>query len=46
MGSEMCIRDRLGDAGLPPELWALVFVTAAVSWACAEGVSRLVWRAR
>ena len=36
----------LGDAGLPPELWALVFVTAAVSWACAEGVSRLVWRAR
>ncbi len=36
----------LGEAGLPPALWALVFAAATVSWACAEGVSRLVWRAR
>jgi len=36
----------LGEAGLPLELWALVFTTAAVSWGCAEAVSRLVWRAR
>ncbi len=34
----------LGHASLPLPLWALVFGAAIASWACAEGVARLVWR--
>jgi Ca2+-transporting ATPase len=39
------ISTLLGDAGLPVELWAVVFGTAALSWAIAELWSRRVWRA-
>jgi P-type Ca2+ transporter type 2C len=35
----------LGGAALPAELWLLVAGAAAASWALAEGVSRVVWRA-
>jgi Ca2+-transporting ATPase len=34
----------LGHASLPLPLWVLVFGAAIASWACAEGVARLVWR--
>jgi Ca2+-transporting ATPase len=33
----------LGRAGLPLELWALVFGAALVAWGIAETVARLVW---
>jgi Ca2+-transporting ATPase len=33
----------LGNAGLPPALWLLVFAASAVSWAIAEGWARLAW---
>jgi hypothetical protein len=36
----------LGDAGLPLELWALVFAAAGASWSLAELSSRVVWRDR
>jgi Ca2+-transporting ATPase len=39
------ISTLLGDAGLPAELWGVVFGTAALSWAIAELWSRRVWRA-
>jgi P-type Ca2+ transporter type 2C len=34
----------LGDAAIPVELWAVVFVGAFVSWGGAEIIGRLVWR--
>jgi Ca2+-transporting ATPase len=34
----------LGGAWIPAPLWLLVFATAGVSWALAEGTARLVWR--
>jgi Ca2+-transporting ATPase len=34
----------LGQAWLPLNLWGLVFVAAAISWAGAELVAHLVWR--
>jgi hypothetical protein len=34
----------LGDASLPAELWLVVFGAAGLSWALAEGISRVVWR--
>jgi hypothetical protein len=33
----------LGDASLPAELWLVVFGAAGLSWALAEGISRVVW---
>lgn len=34
----------LGNASLPAALWLVVFGVAGLSWALAEGVSRVVWR--
>jgi Ca2+-transporting ATPase len=34
----------LGNAGLPIELWGLVFGAALLAWGLAEGLSKLVWR--
>jgi Ca2+-transporting ATPase len=38
--------DLLGNAGIPIELWGLVFVAAFLSWGLAEVFSRLAWRKR
>jgi Ca2+-transporting ATPase len=35
----------LGNAGIPLELWALVFVAAFLAWGFAEVLSRFAWRA-
>jgi Ca2+-transporting ATPase len=34
----------LGHAGMPFELWGLVFAAAGIAWVLASGVSHLVWR--
>lgn len=34
----------LGSASLPVTLWLVVFGAAGLSWALAEGISRVVWR--
>ena len=34
----------LGNAGLPLQLWLVVFAAAALSWGLAEGISRVAWR--
>jgi Ca2+-transporting ATPase len=34
----------LGNAGIPVELWGVVFAGALLSWALAEAISRFVWR--
>jgi Ca2+-transporting ATPase len=34
----------LGSAAIPIELWLVVFGSAALAWAAAEGISRIVWR--
>jgi hypothetical protein len=34
----------LGNAGIPIELWAVVFGGAFVAWAASEAVARFVWR--
>ena len=34
----------LGNAGIPLELWALVFGGAFLAWSLAETFSRLAWR--
>ncbi len=36
----------LGNASIPGVLWLVVFGVAGLSWALAEGVSRLIWRRR
>ena len=36
--------DLLGSAGIPMELWGVVFGGAILAWGLAEGLSRLVWR--
>jgi Ca2+-transporting ATPase len=36
--------DLLGNAGIPIELWGLVFGGAFLAWALAEAASRLAWR--
>ena len=40
------VANLLGNAAIPPELWAVVFTAAFMSWGLAELTSRLVWRAR
>jgi hypothetical protein len=34
----------LGNAGIPRELWGLVFGGACLAWGLAEALSRLAWR--
>ncbi|HVZ19819.1 MAG TPA: cation-translocating P-type ATPase [Vicinamibacterales bacterium] len=34
----------LGNAGLPLELWGVVFTGALAAWALSEGIARFVWR--
>ncbi|HUU35702.1 MAG TPA: HAD-IC family P-type ATPase, partial [Vicinamibacterales bacterium] len=34
----------LGNAAIPAALWLVVFATAGLSWALAEGIARVVWR--
>jgi Ca2+-transporting ATPase len=34
----------LGNAGIPLELWAVVFTGAFVAWGLSEVISRMVWR--
>jgi hypothetical protein len=34
----------LGDSFVPPPLWGVVAAGAVLSWAAAEGISRVVWR--
>jgi hypothetical protein len=34
----------LGNAGIPRELWGLVFGGAFLAWGLAEALSRLAWR--
>jgi len=34
----------LGNASIPTALWLVVFGVAGLSWALAEGISRVVWR--
>ena len=36
--------ELLGSAGIPLELWGVVFGGAILAWGLAEGLSRLVWR--
>jgi Ca2+-transporting ATPase len=36
--------ELLGGAGIPLELWAVVFGGAFLAWGLAEGASRLAWR--
>jgi hypothetical protein len=36
--------DLLGAAGIPVELWGLVFAAALLAWGLAEAAARLVWR--
>jgi Ca2+-transporting ATPase len=36
--------DLLGGAGIPVELWGLVFAAALLAWGLAEAAARLVWR--
>jgi Ca2+-transporting ATPase len=36
----------LGHASLPLTLWLVVFGAAGLSWAVAEGISRIAWRRR
>jgi Ca2+-transporting ATPase len=36
--------DLLGDAGVPPELWLLIFGAAGIAWVLAEATARLAWR--
>ncbi len=36
--------ELLGRAGIPLELWGLVFGAAVLAWGLAEGASRLAWR--
>jgi Ca2+-transporting ATPase len=38
------ISNLLGHAGIPLELWGVVFACAMVSWGAAEAISRFVWR--
>jgi Ca2+-transporting ATPase len=34
----------LGNAGIPAELWGVVFGGALLAWGLAEGVARAAWR--
>jgi Ca2+-transporting ATPase len=36
--------DLLGDAGVPAELWLLIFGAAGIAWVLAEATARLAWR--
>jgi Ca2+-transporting ATPase len=38
------VSNLLGDAAIPVELWAVVFVGAFIAWGAAEVIARLVWR--
>jgi Ca2+-transporting ATPase len=45
-GSLPGVSRLLGNATIPMELWAVVFVGAFVSWALSRTISRRVWRKR
>jgi Ca2+-transporting ATPase len=38
------VSNLLGNAAIPTELWAVVFVGAFVSWGLSEVIARLAWR--
>ena len=38
------VSNLLGNAGIPLELWGVVFCCALLSWGAAEAMSRFVWR--
>jgi Ca2+-transporting ATPase len=39
------VSNMLGNAAIPVELWAVVFVGACVAWRLSEVFARVVWRA-
>ena len=39
------VSNMLGNAAIPVELWAVVFVGACVAWGLSEVIARVVWRA-
>lgn len=40
------VSNMLGNAAIPRELWAVVFVGAFIAWGLSEGIARFVWRNR
>jgi Ca2+-transporting ATPase len=38
------VSKMLGNAAIPVELWAMVFVGAFIAWGAAEVIARVVWR--
>jgi len=38
------VSNMLGNAAIPVELWAVVFVGAVVAWGSSEVIARFVWR--
>jgi Ca2+-transporting ATPase len=38
------VSNMLGNAAIPPELWAAVFGGAFAAWGTSEVIARLVWR--
>ena len=38
------VSNMLGNAAIPVELWAVVFVGACVAWGLSEVIARVVWR--
>jgi Ca2+-transporting ATPase len=38
------VSNMLGNAAIPMELWAVVFVGAFIAWGLSEAIARFVWR--